>query len=66
MSGAETWHHKMQTAPTPRIPIAWAAPRLRSRLTPGTKGPRSLTTTVTDCPVFGFVTVNRVPNGSVR
>jgi clan AA aspartic protease (TIGR02281 family) len=58
--------HRMHTAPVPCRPIAWAAPRERSRLTPRTKGPRSLMTTLTDCPVLGLVTVRCVPNGRVR
>src|SRR5215475_9229814 len=64
--GGSAVAHQMHTAPVPRIPMAWAAPRLRSRLTPDMNGPRSLTTTVTDFPVRGLVTVRRVPNGSVR
>src|SRR6266478_5511307 len=58
--------YEMHTEPVPCIPMAWAAPRLRSRATPDTNGPRSLMTTVTDLPVLGFVTVSRVPNGRVR
>ena len=63
--GAAGRYH-MHTAPVPCMPMASAAPRARSRLTPDTKGPRSLTTTITDFPVLGFDTVRRVPNGSVR
>jgi hypothetical protein len=58
--------YKTQTEPVPCRPIAWAAPRLRSRLTPCTNGPRSLTTTLTVFPVRGLVTLRRVPNGKVR
>src|SRR5450631_2048257 len=48
------------------MPIARAAPRVRSSVTPRVNGPRSLITTVTDLPFRGFVTVTRDPKGSVR
>src|ERR1035441_1460039 len=48
------------------MPMALAAPRARSSVTPRVKGPRSLMTTVTDCPLRGLVTVTRDPNGRVR
>ena len=48
------------------IPIAAAAPRERSRLRPGTKGPRSLIRTTTERPVVGLVTCRSVPKGRVR
>lgn len=53
----------MHTAPVPLMPIALAAPRLRSSETPRTNGPRSLTVTVTDLPLRGLTTISRVPNG---
>ena len=48
------------------MPIARAAPRVRSSVTPRVNGPRSLITTVTDLPFSGFVTVTRDPKGIVR
>ena len=48
------------------MPMARAAPRVRSSVTPRVNGPRSLITTVTDLPFSGFVTVTRDPKGSVR
>ena len=48
------------------MPIARAAPRVRSSVTPRVNGPRSLITTVTDFSFSGFVTVTRDPKGSVR
>jgi hypothetical protein len=48
------------------MPIARAAPRVRSSVTPRVNRPRSLITTVTDLPFRGFVTVTRDPKGSVR
>src|SRR6185295_4473240 len=50
----------------PDMPIARAAPRVKSSVTPCVNGPRSLITTVTDVPFLGLVTVTRDPNGSVR
>src|ERR1700724_1864158 len=43
----------MHTAPVPCMPIAWAALRVRSSVTPLVYGPRSLTVTITDFPVRG-------------
>jgi hypothetical protein len=56
------------TFATPRstIPSDSAAECETSTMRPGTNGPRSLTRTVTDCPVAMLVTRTRVPNGSVR
>jgi hypothetical protein len=48
------------------MPIARAAPRVRSSATPRVNGPRSLMTTVTDLPFSGFVTVTFDPKGSER
>src|SRR3977135_1689077 len=48
------------------MPIARAAPGVRSSVTPRVNGPRSLITTVTDLPFCGFVTVTCDPKGSVR
>jgi hypothetical protein len=48
------------------MPIARAAPRVRSSVTPRVNGPRSLITTVTDLPFSGFVTVTFDPKGSER
>ena len=58
--------YSMHTAAVPFSPIALAAAMLRSMSMRRVEGPRSLTTTMTDLPVFGFVTVRRVPNGNVR
>ena len=52
--------------PFPVIPSNSAAEDETSTTRPGTKGPRSLTRTVTDCPVATLVTRSLVPNGSVR
>jgi hypothetical protein len=49
-----------------RIPIARAAPLERSSVTLRVNGPRSLTTTVTDNPFCGLLTVSCDPKGSVR
>src|SRR4029079_12854295 len=48
------------------MPIARAAPRDRSSVTPRVNGPRSLITTVTEFPFCGLLTVTRDPKGSVR
>jgi len=48
------------------IPMARAAPLLRSIERPLTNGPRSLIRTITDLPLWEFVTRTRVPKGSVR
>ena len=47
-------------------PSCWAAARLRSMIRPLCTGPRSLTRTTTDLPLFRFSTLTRVPNGKVR
>jgi len=52
--------------PLSTIPSSLAAEPETSTTRPGMYGPRSLTRTVTDCPVATFVTRNRVPNGNVR
>ena len=46
------------------IPSFSAARRDRSRLRPGTKGPRSLIRTLTDFPFCGFVTLTTEPIGN--
>jgi hypothetical protein len=61
-----TCSQSMQTHWVRYMPIARAAPRVRSSVTPRVNGPRSLITTVTDLPFSGFVTVTRDPKGSVR
>ena len=48
------------------MPIARAALRVRSSVTPLAYGPRSLTVTITDFPVRGLVIISRVPNGRER
>ena len=62
----DTRSQSMQTHCVPCMPIARAAPRVRSSVTPRVNGPRSLITTVTDLPFWGFVTVTRDPKGRVR
>ena len=62
----ESVHQSMQTHCVPCIPIARAAPRVRSSVTPRVNGPRSLITTVTELPLWGFVTVTCDPKGNVR
>jgi hypothetical protein len=46
------------------IPIARAAPRLRSIDAPFPNGPRSLMRTITDLLLRGLVTHTRVPKGA--
>ena len=52
--------------PFPVIPSDLGGGGPTSTTRPGHKGPRSLTRTVTDCPVATLVTRSLVPNGSVR
>ena len=52
--------------PAPPIPIARAAPWLKSIARPFAEGPRSLMRTVTERPLREFVTRTRVPKESVR
>src|SRR5262245_21516045 len=54
------------TWPVPPIPIARAAPLLRSIAAPFTNGPRSLMRTITDRPLRALVTRTRVPKRSDR
>ena len=56
----------IQTHCVPVMPIACAAPRAKSSVTPRVNGPRSLIVTVTDLPFSGLVTVTCDPKGSER
>lgn len=58
-------HHCTRTRATPPMPIARAAPVLRSMQRPFTNGPRSLIRTVTDRPLARLVTRTVDPNARV-
>ena len=64
---ASYWTTSSLTFATPpsTIPSVSAAAWETSTTRPRTYGPRSLTRTVTDCPLATFVTRSRVPNGNV-
>jgi hypothetical protein len=56
----------MRTLPVLPMPMARAAPLLKSIARPFTNGPRSLIRTMMERPLREFVTRTRVPKGSVR
>ena len=60
-----TTHTSTATTPSPTMSMRRAAPFDRSTTRPSTNGPRSFTTTRTDCPVSVRLTRITVPKGRV-